>query len=103
MKEKINMTACFFGGLGDITTTAIGLTYGLKEVGILGKPLVEADLTTDAYIIRMAATAIMIGSYALTQEHNSRFAFSFDKAIRIGNIFTWGVVALNTIQLAGMK
>jgi hypothetical protein len=48
----------------------------------------------------MAIVAFYVGLYALTKEKNNRFAFSFEKAIKAGNIMWWGFVAFNTAQIA---
>lgn len=100
MKEKFIMTTFFAGGMADIATTAIGLNAGFKEIGFLGSYMSEMNNMTGAYIVRTAISAILIGLYALTKEKNSRFAISFDGAVRISNVISWGVVALNAVQVA---
>lgn len=99
MKEKLNMSLFMAAGLGDIATTSFALSQGYKEAWILG-PFVEKYNLTGALIFRMAVTAVVIGGYALTKERNGRFAYSFDKALRLGNVFYWGILAINTLQLA---
>lgn len=98
------MTAFFVAGMGDVATTAFGLAGGFLERGVAGRYLVEAGSPVNAMILRTAVTAVLIGTYALSQEKDWRYKFSFDRAIRISNIITWGVLAFNTIQFApGMR
>lgn len=96
------MTTFLVGGLGDVATTAVGLSNGFREVGPLGSQLMEADNHTGAYVARIAVTAVLLGLYALSKEHPNRFTYSVDRAMRISNVITWGIVALNAVQIAAL-
>lgn len=102
MKEKFVMTTFLAAGLGDVATTAVGLSNGFKETGIMGQHLVEMNNETGAYVARVAVSAVLIGIYALSKEYPNRFSFSVDRAMRISNVITWGIVALNTVQIAAL-
>ncbi|SRR5581483_4388828 len=99
MKEKFVMTSVFASSIADVVSTHIGLSNGLQEVGIFGRMSFENHLITNAYISRVAMTAVLIGVYALCKQYPNRFSFSVDKATRIVNVITWGAVALNMAQL----
>lgn len=100
MKEKVIMTSVLAAGFADVGTTAIGLNSGFREVGILASQMVESGHTTEAYLTRIAVSAILIGIYAVSKEYPNKFTNSIDKGIRIGNIFAWGIAALNAAQIA---
>ncbi len=101
MKEKRLMTLFWGSGVADIVTTSIGISLaGFAEIGILGSPIKQEYGIHAAYIMRTAVTAWMIGIYALTKTNDSRWAFSFEKAMNISSIISWAVVALNTVQIS---
>jgi hypothetical protein len=99
MKERILMTSVLIGSMADVVSTHMGLNLGLKEIGLVGSLNFENHSMTNAYISRIAVTALIIGMYALTKEYPNRLSYSVDKATRIINLITWGVVAMNSIQL----
>jgi hypothetical protein len=99
MKEKFMMTSFFAAGVTDVATTAVALNAGLVEVGLGARNLAEANNMAGAYVFRMAVTSVLIGLYAFSKEHPNRFSFSIDRATRIANIISWGVAALNAVQL----
>jgi hypothetical protein len=95
------MTSFFLANFADIATTSVGLAIpGFKEVGVLGSQLVESGHIPNAFIIRTAMTVGMIGLYALTKQNGSRWAFSVEKAVHIGNFLCWSAIALNTLQMS---
>jgi hypothetical protein len=100
MKERFIMTSFFAAGVTDITTTAVALNSGLIEGGFAGRNLAEMHNMAGAYVFRMAVTSVLIGLYAYSKENPNRFSFSIDRATRIANIISWGVAALNAVQLA---
>lgn len=93
------MTSLMTAAYADIGSTAIGLTRGFHEVGFLASQFEQNAMTT-AFITRLAVTSVLVGIYAISKEYPNRLTFSVDKAARITNIITWGVVALNAVQLA---
>lgn len=99
MKEKFIMSSLFVGSVGDVATTAYALNQGLSEKGVMGARLMEMNNPTGAFIYRMAVTAVIIGIYAIAQEKPGRFTFSIDRAARIANVITWGITALNAVQI----
>jgi hypothetical protein len=100
MKEKGLMTSFFLAGAVDVASTTYGLTLeGFNEVWIVGGPMVESGHFSNAALLRTAVTVSMIGMYALTKTHNSRWAFSFEKAMSIGNAICWGFNVFNVSQI----
>lgn len=100
MKEKDLMTSFFLANVADIATTSYGMSVvGLKEVGVVGSHLAESGHISDAFLVRTAVTAGMIGLYAITKQHGSRWAFSFETAMHIANIISWSAIVLNTVQI----
>lgn len=93
------MTSVLSAGFADVGTTAMGLNFGFSEVGILPSYMVESGLTTEAYMTRIAVSAVLIGIYALSKQYPHKYTDAVDKGIRIGNIIAWGVAALNAAQL----
>lgn len=100
MKERFVMTTFMMAGLADVATTMGNLNLGYKEIGIAAGPMVEMGNHTGAYVYRMTVTAVLIGLYAFSKEHPHRFSFSIDRGVRIANVISWGIVTLNTMQLA---
>ena len=101
MKEKFEMTTFMMGAFADVVSTQMAMGLGMKEVGIASRGMMESGAQSAAYALRVAVPAILIGLYALTKKHGGRWEFSLDRAMRIGNIVCWGVVALNMAQIAG--
>ncbi len=101
MKEKFIMTSFLAGQLADASITTIGLSANFSEKGYWINHLLETGGMTNALLAKMAVTAVVIGLYALSKEKNSRHFPAIDKGTRVGNLVTWGVVALNTLRLVG--
>lgn len=101
MKEKVLMTSFFIAGAVDMASTSYGLTLpGFTEQGIAGAQFVESGQFTHALLVRTAVTAWMIGTYALTKTHQSRWTFPVEKAMAINNVICWGINVLNVSQIA---
>lgn len=102
MKEngKALMTSVFLSNFADIATTSYGVFYGgMQEVGIAGSRFTEAGRLSDAFILRTAVTAGMIGLYALAKKHGGRWELPFDALMHATNIIWWSVVVANTLQM----
>lgn len=99
MKEKFMMTSCLLAGVGDVATSALGLSVGLREVSPLAGQLVEAGNADAAFISRMASTAVLIGLYALSRKHAGVYTQGLDNILGISNVIAWGVVALNILNI----
>ena len=95
------MTSFVAGQIADASITTIALGVGFPERGVGMSRLLETGGITDALLVKMAVTVIITGLYAISKELGSRHFWSIDKGTRIGNLVTWGAVALNTLRLAG--
>jgi hypothetical protein len=98
-KEKRVMASFFAANVADVGITLAGLNMGMKEILPL-KPLVEGGEFQNAVLIKMALVSIYIGLYALTRGRKNSADFILDKTMMAMNLITWGVVALNTAQVA---
>jgi len=99
-KENRIMTSFTLAHYSDtvISSVAMGINLpGFSEVGLLS--LIPEVNFGEAVIVKTAVTACLIGLYALTKKHNNRFAYSFEEALKISNVLTWGMTALNTLQV----
>lgn len=100
MKEKFVMASFLTAGVADVATTMAALNIGLTESGIFGQKMAETENMNGAYMYRLAVTSIIVALYAFSKENPSRYSFSIDKATRIANIISWGIVTLNTLNIA---
>ena len=101
MKEKALMTSFFAANLVDVvTSTYAHSSLGFKEIGFAADKYAEGGEFYTAAIVSTGVTALLIGSYALSKASGSRLSFSYEKAIRIGNLIRWGVNAINIAQVA---
>lgn len=99
-QEKGLMLSFAIANIADVATTSVGLGLeGFREIGPVGHTLVENGVLNEAFLVRTGVTVAMIGMYALTKKRNSRWAFSFEKAIQISNMIAWGVAVLNAAQI----
>ncbi len=96
------MTSLFTSAAADVGTTVLGINQGMAEAGVLGHDCYERGDMTGAYIVRVAVTATLIGLYALSKEKPGRWEFPIDRAVRIANIFSWSIAALNAVQISGL-
>jgi len=96
------MTSLLAASVADVVTTGVGLNVGLTESGFAGSHFIESGNPDAAYVSRVAVTALLIGVYALSKEYPGRFSYSIDKAMNILNVVAWGIVVLNTAQIAGL-
>lgn len=92
------MTSFFVANAIDAIITTHALRLGLAEEKGFIQPLMEGHLS-DALIIKTAIPAFLVGIYALSQHHTSKWTLPVDRAIRMANVLTWSVVAWNTLQM----
>lgn len=118
-KKKMLMLSLITAEGLDVLTTGVGFhvssvsaNYRAAEVSPFGGQEVLNNFElNEAFILKLAVTALLIGTYALTSIHNLKKEnknkhleiksnFVFDTAFVGANMFAWGVVAWNAVQLA---
>jgi len=91
-----------------VTWAALNSDRGFEEVGILGSRMAENDLST-AIVVKMAVTALIIGSFALAKSDRSihrhkqgpvDFEYVYTKTMSVGTAIVFLVVVLNVLQYA---
>lgn len=95
MKEKIMMTSVVAASVADVLTTKIGLALGANEVGFIGRHMVESGMVDEAMFLRLGVAVTLMGIYALSKEYPNKYSDAIDKGVRIGNLYAWGIAALN--------
>ena len=101
MKEKALITSLLGANLVDVvTSTYAHSNLGFKEIGFAADKYAESGELYTAAIVSTGVTALLIGSYVLSKTSGNRFLFSYEKAIKIGNLIYWGVNAINVAQVA---
>ena len=101
MKENSVAKSFFVANLADVGSTIIGVRLGMQEIGGVAGPMIESGNEEVFYLLKMGITAGLIGIYLLSQEKGGRLGYVVGNSVRILNILTWGVIALNTVQIVG--
>ena len=100
MNEKRLITTFFLGNAIDSTSTSILLTQeGWQELNYFVTQKIAAGEFHDVIILKLAFTAILIGTFALATCINSRWASPIGRALRIGNLFVWGIQIWNGFNI----
>lgn len=87
--------------ISDVILTAIGLAvFGFIEIGIVAGNMVAFSQISQLLILKTAVTAFMVGIYALSAHHNTRWRSSVETALKIGTVLVWVVVAWNELNIA---
>jgi hypothetical protein len=98
--EKRLITAFFLGNAIDSTSTSILLTQkGWQELNQFVVNKIAMGEFHDVLILKLALTAVLIGTFALATCIESRWAAPIGKALRIGNLLVWGTQIWNGINL----
>jgi hypothetical protein len=101
MKEKFTMTAFAGSQMADAAISTLAICTGALETGPFMGLVVEKGGLDQALITKMAITVVLIGLYAISNKNESKYFKPIDKALRLGNLITWGVVALQTVGMIG--
>lgn len=110
IKGKTLMTSFAAGQLIDASMTAVAINnYNATEISPFGGAELMRDLgQNEVFILKTAVTAILIGLYALSSIHEPtlkiksaeiKAKYVLEKSLQAASIITWGVVALNSIDL----
>lgn len=100
LNEKRLITAFFLGNAIDSTSTSILLTQeGWQELNQFVVNKIAMGEFHDVIILKLAVTAILIGTFALATCIDSRWAAPIGKALRIGNLVVWGIQIWNGFNL----
>jgi len=100
VKEKAVMTSMMAATLADVGTTMVNLSSGFMETGYSTATLHLEGHMEVAYVAKVAASAVLIGIYALTARKNNEWAWGYDKIMKIMSVAMWWYPVLNTVALA---
>jgi hypothetical protein len=101
MKEKMLITSFFAANLVDVTASMYAhSSLNFKEIGFAADKFAESGELHTAAMVSTGVIALIIGSYALSNASGSRLSFSYEKAIKIGNLIYWGANVINIAQIA---
>ena len=94
------ITSFFLANFIDIIITAVFLSQdGWRELNSLAVNKIASGEFYELIIIKTAFTAVLIGSYALATEVNSRLAYPLEQSVRIGALVVWSVQVWNAINV----
>ena len=100
MKEKRLMTSFFLANAIDTAVSPfLAFQEGWKELGPLADIKIEHGEFHEALILKTAFSAVLIGSYALAAKMDSRWKYPTEQALKIGNVFVWGVQVWNAANI----
>jgi len=100
MREKLLLTSFYIANTLDVVTTGIGLNLnGIKEINPGARDLFSVGEMDKVLIGKVAATAVFVGICALAAKENSKWKWSADKAMKIGNYLVWGGFAWNLLNI----
>ena len=100
MKEKRLITIFFLGNMIDASSTAYLLAQdGWQELNVFANGKIVQGEFTELIILKLAVTAVLIGSYALAKSTGSRLKFPLEKSLSIGTYAIWGVLAWNALNV----
>lgn len=98
--EKRLMNSFFAANMADLGITLHAVqNLGFTETNPLAADLFKQDTPESVTILKVAVTCSLILLFALTKESNSRFAFSTEKSLQIGQFLVWLIVIFNTAQV----
>lgn len=101
MKDKRLMSSFMIAHFGDIGSTIFGINaLGFKEVGIFGSAAIENNQIESMFIFRTLTACYLIAAYSLTKNRNSRLEFSYEKGLKLGNLYSWAILGINLLQIA---
>ncbi len=100
MDQKRLITSFFLANAVDATITSLLLTQqGWQELNRLAYESIAQDGIQEILILKLAVTAVMIGSYALAHCINSRLEYPLEKALQWGAMMVWGVQVWNAANV----
>ena len=100
MTPKDHVNYFILGNIADtaITYLALQRLEGFTEVGIAGSDL-AMDEPTRMIISKIAATALIVGVYAITREKNKEREFVGRKSMEIASAAVYLILLKNIIQV----
>ncbi|MEK7110025.1 MAG: hypothetical protein AAB876_02285 [Patescibacteria group bacterium] len=101
MKDKLLMTSFFGAHLGDVASTLYALNNlnEFKEVGLIGSSAFESGKFINAIVFRTLIMGYLLAGFALSKKNDSNLSFSYEKALKIGNFYSWAVLGINLVQI----
>lgn len=98
--EKRLMNSFFAANMADLGITLHAVhNLGFIETNPLAADLFKQDASEYVSILKIAVTCSLLLLFALSKESNSRFAFSAEKSLQIGQFLVWLIVIFNTAQV----
>jgi hypothetical protein len=98
--QKRLITSFFLANAVDATITSMLLTQqGWQELNRLAFDSIAQDGIQEVLILKLALTAVLIGSYALAHCISSRLEYPLEKALQWGAILVWGVQVWNAANV----
>jgi len=86
--------------LCDAILTGIALNMpGFSEKGLLAADMLAHAQVIELVIFKISITAFIIGIYALTAQHKSRWSRPIELSLKIGIVLVWCVVAWNELNI----
>ncbi len=100
MKDKQLIVSFFLANLVDAISTSLLLTQeGWQELNGLALQKIQMGELHELIIIKLALTAVLIGSYALARSLNSRLEYPLEQSLRLGGLVVWGVQIWNAFNI----
>jgi len=98
--EKRLMNSFFAANMADLLVTLYAVTaLGFQEVNPIAKQMFEEARHTDVAALKLAITSGLLLLFALGNDSDSRFKFSYEKSLIYGKTIIWLIVVLNTLQV----
>jgi hypothetical protein len=99
-KEKlINYFAA--ANIADSVLTWIALEkLNFQEANTFANEIIQSDGFEKIILIKFAVISLLILLYAISQDNESKFSYSTEKAVQISNAIVWFVVISNLLQIA---
>lgn len=101
MKKEKLMTSFFLANAADAAITWFALkNLDFQEANNFADHLMEGDNVERAIIFKFALMSLLISLYAISSDNESKFKYSTEKALQIGNFLVWLVVISNILQVS---
>ncbi|MDH5533779.1 MAG: DUF5658 family protein [Candidatus Pacebacteria bacterium] len=98
-KEKL-INSFVAANIADSALTWVALDkLNFQEVNIVAQDMISNGGIERVLLFKFAITSLLILFYALTNHSESRFAYSSEKALQIGNVIIWIAVLSNLLQI----
>jgi len=100
MKKEKLINSFVAANVADSALTWVALDkLNFQETNSFAQNLIADGGIERAIAFKFALTSLLIIFYALSTQKESRFAYSSEKALQIGNILVWIAVLSNLVQI----